>query len=80
MRYMSDDQNTRASLILRLQRPDDVQAWEDFAEIYQPLIYSLARRRGLQDADAFDLKHKRQLFTWAAAKIENQSSKRRANL
>jgi RNA polymerase sigma-70 factor (ECF subfamily) len=52
---MSQDPKTRASLILRLQNADDAAAWNDFAEIYQPLIYSLARRRGLQEADAFDL-------------------------
>ena len=52
---MSQDPKTRASLILRLQNVDDATAWQDFAEIYQPLIYSLARKRGLQEADAFDL-------------------------
>ncbi len=52
---MTHDPQTRASLILRLQNESDAQAWYEFVEIYQPLIYSLAIRRGLQDADAFDL-------------------------
>lgn len=52
---MSQNPKTRASLILRLKDTDDAAAWQDFTEIYQPLIYSLARRRGLQEADAYDL-------------------------
>ncbi len=46
---------TRQSLILRLRNPDDVSAWEEFIEVYQSLIYSLAIRRGLQKADADDV-------------------------
>ena len=51
---MSEQPTTRASLILRLRHPEDAAAWREFVEIYQPLIYRLARSRGLQDADAFD--------------------------
>src|SRR5262249_44064202 len=29
--------------------------WREFAAIYAPLVYRLARRKGLQDADAADL-------------------------
>ncbi len=43
---------TRASLLLRLRDPRDQSAWEAFLQIYQPLIYQLARRRGVQEADA----------------------------
>ena len=46
---------TRASLILRLPDGADVQAWDEFAAIYGPLVYRLARRQGLQPADADDL-------------------------
>lgn len=46
---------TRRSLVLRLKDPDDEAAWQEFVEIYQPLIYKLARNKGLQDADADDL-------------------------
>lgn len=53
----SRDQNpeTRPSLILRLRNPDDMLAWQEFVEVYQPLIQSLAIRRGLQRADADDV-------------------------
>ena len=46
---------TRPSLILRLKNSDDMLAWQEFVEIYQPLIYSLAVQRGLQKADADDV-------------------------
>jgi RNA polymerase sigma-70 factor (ECF subfamily) len=46
---------TRASLILRLPDAADVLAWDEFAAVYGPLVYRLARRQGLQPADADDL-------------------------
>src|SRR5262245_41207643 len=47
--------NTRASLIARLSDSQDVAAWQEFVEIYLPLLYRLARRKGLQHADAEEL-------------------------
>lgn len=52
---MRNAPDTRASLLLRLQQPDDERAWQEFAEIYQPLIERLAVRYGLQSADAQDI-------------------------
>ncbi|HEY1380012.1 MAG TPA: sigma-70 family RNA polymerase sigma factor [Gemmataceae bacterium] len=52
---MSDYPETRASLILRLKNDADQAAWGEFVEIYWPIVYRLARRKGLQDADAEDL-------------------------
>ena len=46
---------TRASLILRLKNREDLDAWQQFAEIYQPLVFRLARRKGFQDSDAADV-------------------------
>jgi RNA polymerase sigma-70 factor (ECF subfamily) len=46
---------TRRSLVLRLRDLDDQAAWAEFVEIYEPLLYRLARAKGLQDADAQDL-------------------------
>jgi len=53
----SDSQfpETRASLLLQLQEGEDNDAWQQFVAVYRPIIYRLARRRGLQDADAQDL-------------------------
>ena len=52
---MSDPLETRASLIRRLPDSADIAAWDEFVEIYAPLIYSVARRRGLQPSDSDDL-------------------------
>lgn len=52
---MHDAPTTRLSLLARLRSPRDERAWEEFAAIYGPLIGRLARRRGLQAADADDL-------------------------
>jgi RNA polymerase sigma-70 factor (ECF subfamily) len=52
---MDQAPGTRISLIVKLRDPTDGAAWREFLAIYQPLIYRLARRRGLQDADARDL-------------------------
>lgn len=46
---------TRASLILRLQDAADVAAWDEFADVYAPVVFRSARRLGLQAADADDL-------------------------
>jgi len=52
---MSQLPNTRHSLLVRLQAAEDQQAWREFLEIYEPAVYRLARRRGLQHADALDI-------------------------
>jgi RNA polymerase sigma-70 factor (ECF subfamily) len=46
---------TRASLLIRVRNPADQAAWHEFVEIYWPVIHRLARRKGLQEADADDL-------------------------
>ncbi len=46
---------TRPSLILRLRKADDLCAWQEFVEIYQPVIRAFAIGRGLQPADADDV-------------------------
>ncbi|MBX3440645.1 MAG: sigma-70 family RNA polymerase sigma factor [Planctomycetaceae bacterium] len=46
---------TRASLILRLPDARDVEAWDEFVALYEPLVYRLARHKGLQSADAQDV-------------------------
>ncbi len=55
MKNATSPTSTRISLILRVADERDVQAWQEFTEIYQPLVYRLARHQGLQEADAQDL-------------------------
>jgi RNA polymerase sigma factor (sigma-70 family) len=47
--------STRHSLVLRLRNAADEAAWAEFVSLYEPFVYRLARRKGLQDADAQDL-------------------------
>jgi RNA polymerase sigma factor (sigma-70 family) len=47
--------DTRASLILRLHDATDIAAWNEFVAIYEPLVLRLAKRKGLQHADAEEL-------------------------
>lgn len=46
---------TRNSLLQRLPDKADVDAWDQFVSIYQPLVFRLARSHGFQDADANDI-------------------------
>jgi RNA polymerase sigma factor (sigma-70 family) len=46
---------TRYSLILRLPDRRDVEAWDQFVSIYEPLVYRLARAKGFQDADVREI-------------------------
>jgi RNA polymerase sigma-70 factor (ECF subfamily) len=46
---------TRPSLLVRIRDNGDTDAWRQFIDLYAPMIYGLARRKGLQDADAADL-------------------------
>lgn len=47
--------DTRPSLILRVRDASDADAWDQFAALYRPVIVRLARRKGIQSADAEDL-------------------------
>jgi RNA polymerase sigma-70 factor (ECF subfamily) len=52
---MIQSESTRASLLVRIRDLRDREAWTQFVEIYAPLVHQMARRSGLQDADASDL-------------------------
>ncbi len=52
---MTEFPETRESLLLQVRDPRNRDAWEQFVQIYGPVIYRLARQRGMQDADAQDL-------------------------
>lgn len=52
---MTLNPTTRASLLLRLRDPRDHGAWMEFVALYEPVIYRVLRRTGLQDADALEV-------------------------
>jgi RNA polymerase sigma factor (sigma-70 family) len=47
---------TRSSLLVRLRRPGDEAAWREFDAAYGDLVLRFCRRRGLQVADAEDVR------------------------
>lgn len=51
---MPQPPETRETLIQRLPNAADVEAWDVFLEIYEPLLFRLASGRGMQPADAED--------------------------
>jgi len=46
---------TRSSLLSRLKDWDDQESWRQFFDTYGRLIYGVARKTGLSDADAHDV-------------------------
>lgn len=52
---MTQFPNTRATLLADVKSPENREAWEQFVVVYRPVIYRMARRRGMQDADAQDV-------------------------
>ena len=46
---------TRDSLLVNLAGDQYQSAWLEFAQLYEPVIYRFARKRGLQHADAVEL-------------------------
>ena len=52
---MTAPPQTRHSLILRIRDRKDADSWREFVSIYEPVIYRVAVRRGMQHADAMEL-------------------------
>lgn len=52
---MHEFPKTSHSLIARVKDLDDAAAWTEFLGIYEPVVFRMARRRGLQHADAHDV-------------------------
>ena len=55
MKNPNDSIQTRWSLIGRLKDMDDQQSWQEFFDAYWKLIYSVALKAGLSDAEAQDV-------------------------
>jgi len=66
---MSEFPETNQSLIARVKDSADAGSWAEFLGIYQPVLFRMARRRGLQDADAHDVTQ--QVFLSISRSIEN---------
>ncbi len=42
--------STHRSLLARVRQPENAEAWREFVSLYEPLLHTYCRRRGLQDA------------------------------
>jgi len=49
------DLKTRRSLLSRLRNLDDQESWRAFFDLYWQMLYKVARRAGLSEADAEDV-------------------------
>lgn len=49
------EKTTRLSLIGRLGNKADQEAWFEFVEIYEPLVFNVVTRHGIQHADAKEI-------------------------
>ncbi len=52
---MPEFPETSESLLARVRDPANHVAWEQFEQLYRPVIFRIARSRGLQHCDALDL-------------------------
>lgn len=52
---MTEFPDTQSLLLANIQSLENREAWSAFVQIYRPVFYRMARRRGMQDADAQDL-------------------------
>lgn len=69
---MPEFPETNHSLIARVKELGDGASWVEFLGIYQPVIYRMARKRGLQDADAHDVMQ--QVFLSISRSIQGWTS------
>ena len=72
---MNSSPETRASLLIRIRDPADQAAWQEFVEIYEPVIQRLARQKGLQQADADDVSQ--QILAAVAGAVEQREHDRK---
>lgn len=66
---MAEFPETSESLIVRVRDPSNRAAWDQFEQIYRPIIFRIARARGMQHCDAQDLVQ--QVLLSVAYAIEN---------
>lgn len=61
--------DTNETLIARVKNLGDGISWSEFERIYRPVILRMAKKRGMQDADALDVIQ--QVFVSVAKSIES---------
>jgi RNA polymerase sigma-70 factor (ECF subfamily) len=57
---------TRVSLLERLRGPDSRRAWNEFVRLYEPLLTSYVRARGVPEHDVEDVVQQLNISLWRA--------------
>lgn len=71
---MAEFPETSESLIVRVRDPSNRTAWDQFEQLYRPVIFRIARAKGLQHSDALDLvQHVLMSVAAAIGRYEKQS-------
>lgn len=71
---MAEFPETSESLIVRVRDPSNRTAWAQFEQLYRPVIFRIARAKGLQHSDALDLvQHVLMSVAAAIGRYEKQS-------
>ena len=52
---MENEIDTRATLLLKLRNRSDQASWNEFVEIYTPLLFAYCQKRALQNSDSADI-------------------------
>jgi len=73
---MSSAPETRPSLLIRVRNPADQAAWQEFVEIYRPVILRIAQHKGLQATDAEDVAQEVLVAVAQAVEQREHDSKR----
>ena len=73
---MQEFPETVESLILKVRNPADRAAWNQFEQLYRPVIFRIARAKGMQHADALDLVQ--QVLMSVACAIESYEQRPKA--
>jgi RNA polymerase sigma-70 factor (ECF subfamily) len=55
---------TRLTLLERLRGPDSARAWDEFVRLYQPLLTSYVRARGVAEHDVEDIVQQLNISLW----------------
>jgi RNA polymerase sigma factor (sigma-70 family) len=61
---MSEQYQTRQTLIQRIQKDHDEESWDDFVRIYRPYIYAIIRNMNVSADDVDDLVQQVCLKVW----------------
>ena len=61
---MTDDSQTRQTLLIRARNQNDHQAWEEFVDVYKRFIYHILHRMTIHENDFDDLVQEVLLRLW----------------